>query len=105
MWSLSGSIVPPPVDRAMCADVIARGLRPKVLEKRTRISLPPTDTRTTCLSVLLTTPGFGGTFRGSGIWGAHAQVPTHLAASGAEAGVQNWLRESNVLSVMIRKIE
>lgn len=89
--SLSTSIALPPSDRAMRADMIVMALRPNVLEKRTRMRGPPTETCITWRSVLPARPGAGGMFLGSVSCGDADQVPSQCglgAGSGAECLAQ-----------------
>ena len=58
--SFSGLIVLPPADAAIWTSRSVTELELNSLENRIRSWFPPMETRTTCLSVLLPRPGFGG---------------------------------------------
>ena len=51
-----------PAESATCASFKVTGVEPYSLEKRKRIFWPPIETRTICRSVLLVSPGAGGSF-------------------------------------------
>ena len=69
-------------DLVMGGMLLAEAVVPpgSILENRTLKLSPPSETRTTCRSVLWLNPGSGGILRGSTSCCAVVQVPTHISA-------------------------
>ncbi|MBP1690766.1 MAG: hypothetical protein H6Q32_118 [Bacteroidetes bacterium] len=69
----------PPVEAAICTDLMETALVLNSFVNRTRNVSPPIETRTTCRNELFVKPGEGGMFPGSTSCGAVLQVPTQAS--------------------------